>query len=152
MSTKSISEAIAALVNSIEAVGVFHPLERFAKSQKDLKEFYVVNGLINGGFVGQVARIKVSADGGGCYTVTTNWELLYYKSFVDADETGNDMNDLLDGIAEVFDSDLTIGGEVDTTITEQQAGIRLLNSQPAMFCGVLVHYAKMSLITEHTES
>jgi hypothetical protein len=150
-SSAQIRDAIVAIVSAVPGVGLFHEREKYTKTTSKLKDFYVTEGQIAGGFVRRVARRKESPDAGHTFVVFTTWELHYFCGFQEGADSEVEFDELLDAIDTAFDADQTLGGTVDTTVTDEQSGLRLLTSQPAMFAGVLVHYAKLRLISEHTE-
>ena len=151
MSTESIRQAIAATLQGIDGIGKVQSRERYAKTTTALKGFYAQGSKLKGGFVRRASRNRVSPDGGHTYVVTTNWEIHYLASFIDDDESEVEFDAMLDAIEQAFEEDQTLGGEVEATVTSQQAGVHVTSSQPAMFAGVLVHYAKLTLQTEHSE-
>ncbi len=150
-SSTQIRQAIATLVNGVAQVGKFYEREKYSKTTNKLKEFYVTDGVIGGGFVRRVARRKESPDAGHTFVVFSTWELHYFRSYQEDDDSEVEFDALLDAIDLAFDADQTLGGTVDTIVTDEQSGLRLLTSQPATFAGFLVHYAKLRLVTEHTE-
>lgn len=147
-----IRTAIASIVNSVDGAGLFHDREKYSKTTSKLKEFYVTDAVIAGGFVRRVGRRKESPDAGQTFVVFSTWELHYFRSFQEDEDSEVGFDALLDAMDAAFDADQTLGGTVDTIVTDEQSGLRLLTSQPAMFAGFLVHYAKLRLISEHSES
>lgn len=149
-SSEQIRTAILAVLNTVESIGLMYDREKYSKNAKQLAEFYVQDGLLSGGFIRRRSLVKESPDT-FTFIVKTNWEIELFRGFQESENSELAFDLMIDAIDEAFIADQTLGGVVDTTVTPDQAGIRLVTSQPAMFGGVLVHYAKLSLITEHTE-
>lgn len=145
MNYEAIRDAIKARLDDITDIGKIEPSERYAKSHRDLKVFYAVGDLIKGGFIRRTGFISKSPDD-YTYIEKSSWEIHYMHSWVDPD-SGDAFELMLDLIAREFEQDVTLGGVVQTTKEGDQAAIQLLNSGPAMFAGILVHNATMSLKT-----
>lgn len=149
-SSAQIRTAILAVLQDVEGIGLVYERQRYSKSSKTLMEYYVQDGVLSGGFISRKALKKASPEQ-QTFIVMTTWEIDLFRAFQESEESELAFDALIDAIDEAFIADQTLAGVVDATVTDEQAGIRLLTSQPAMFAGVLVHYAKLSLITEHTE-
>lgn len=65
------------------------------------------------------------------------------------DETQSELafDNLIEAARDAFREDETIGGAVETTTVDGQAGLQLDDSGPSMFAGVLCHHARLSLAT-----
>ena len=150
MSSDAIRDALQAVIAAVPEVGTVHDRERYANQQSKLAALYGYNGGIRGGFLRRAAYRKVSDDGGHDYTVTTDWEIHYFSSFLDEAESENEFNARIDDIDAALRADVTLGGAVESTVTPGQSGLALVSNQPAMFAGVLVHYAKLTVQTEHS--
>ena len=149
-SSAQIRTAILTVLQGVSGIGLVYERQRYSKSSKTLMEFYVQGGVLQGGFISRKGFKKVSPEG-HTFTVLTTWEIDLFRAFQESGDSELAFDAVIDSIDEAFIADQTLGGVVAATVTEEQAGIRLLTSQPAMFAGVLVHYAKLSLITEHDE-
>lgn len=152
MSSEIIRAAIVATLQAVPGIGLVHAREKYSKTVKKLTEFYLLNGKVAGGFIRRVSTRKESPDTGYTFVVFTTWEIHYFCSFIEDEDSEISFDSLLDAVDVAFQHDQTLNGTVDATVTDEQAGIRLMTSQPAMFAGVLVHYAKLRLVTEHTET
>lgn len=142
-----IRAAINTRLEAVPGIGKIQPFERFSKNNRTLKEFYAVGNKIDGGFVRRVRRNSISPND-TVFERTTHWEIVYIRSWRDSLQSSDKFNELLDAIAEAFETDVTLGGVVATTKENGQAAIQLINSVPAMFAGILVHYAVMTLTTK----
>ncbi|MDO9477665.1 MAG: hypothetical protein Q7L07_13220 [Pseudohongiella sp.] len=151
-SSEVVRGAILDVLNTVNGIGLMHERERYSGTSSKLKEFYVVDGELAGGFIRRVGQRRVTPDGGQTFLVISTWEIHYFRGFQDAGDSELAFDQTLDAIDRAFVLDPTLGETVDTVMGDEQAGIALLTSQPAMFAGVLVHYAKMRLMTEHTDS
>lgn len=146
MSTAAIRDKIVAKLTAIEGFGLVHRFERYAHKQSDFKALYETDGKVLGWFV---RRISVAEQQD---TTTYNgevmrWRIEGFMSLDDATETEITFDALIDAARAAFRSDLTLGGAVETTVVDGQAGLQLEDSGPAMFAGVLCHRARMSLAT-----
>lgn len=151
MATRAqIGEAIVAVLQGVAGIGLVYDRQRYSKSSKILVEFYVQSGVLNGGFVSRPSFKKASPEG---HTVIkyNSWEIDLFRAFQESGESELAFDAMIDAIDDAFDDNQTLDGVVDGIFGEEQVGIRLVKSQPAMFAGVLCHYAKLSLTTEHTK-
>lgn len=151
-SSDVVRSAILEVLQAVPDIGKVYERERYSGTSTKLKDFYVVNGELAGGFIRRTGRRRETPDGGHTFLVTTTWEIHYFKGFQEATDSERLFDQTLDAIDRAFVLEPTLGDTVDTIMGDDQAGIVLLTSQPAMFAGVLVHYAKMRLMTEHTDS
>lgn len=151
MTSDVVRSAIVDVLKTVPQIGQVHERERYSKNANRLKEFYVDEGVLAGGFVRRTAMRRQSPDGGYTFTVLTTWELHYFRAFSEDNDSESDFDQLLDAMDRAFVLDQSLGGTIDTIVGDEQAALQLLTSQPAMFAGVLVHYAKFRLITEHTD-
>lgn len=149
-SSEQIRAAMLGVLNTVDGIGRMYDREKYSKNTKGLTEFYVQDGMLAGGFIRRRSLVKDTPET-FTFIVRTNWEIALFRAFQESENSELAFDALIDAIDEAFIADQTLGGVVDTHVTPEQAGIRLITSQPAMFGGVLVHYAKLSLITEHTE-
>ncbi|MDX1491278.1 MAG: hypothetical protein R3332_08325 [Pseudohongiellaceae bacterium] len=149
-SSETIRSQMLAVLNSVDGVGNMYAREKYHKTAKELKNFYVTDDVLCGGFIRRKGLSKRTPDT-WTFIVKTYWEIELFKGFSEADDSELEFDTLIDSIGTAFVENQTLNNTVDSITTEEQAGIRLVSSQPAMFAGVLVHYAKLSLITEHTE-
>ena len=152
MSHSTIRAAIAAILATLPGIGKVFVRERYAKTEKELRDLFLVGGKINGWHVRRVGIWQTSPVLGR-WVVTTQWEIRGVLSFSDADESELDFDSLIDAAQDAFRADLTLGGVVATTVLGEKdddpAGLQLDDSGPVMFAGVLCHGAKFSLFTRH---
>lgn len=149
MSSAQIRTAVLAVLQGVDGIGLVYERQKYSKNAKSLVEYYVQDGVLQGGFITRRAFKKFSPEG-HTFVVMTSWEIDLFRAFQESEDSELAFDALIDEVDEAFIADQTLGGVVDATVTDEQAGIRLMTSQPAMFGGVLCHYAKLSLITEHT--
>ena len=63
------------------------------------------------------------------------------------DRVGDRLDRLIEAVRVAFRHDETLGGVVETTMSDGRAGPQLDDSGPAMFAGVLCHHARLTLST-----
>ncbi|MCU7934115.1 MAG: hypothetical protein KZQ99_04450 [Candidatus Thiodiazotropha sp. (ex Dulcina madagascariensis)] len=141
-----IREAIAALLETVPAVGQVHRFERYAKNRTDMRVFYQQGEQVLGWHIRRV-RTTEHSDYPGRWSRVYRWELRGYLSLDDESQTELQFDNVIEQICAVFRADDTLGGSVDTCIVGNEAGIQVLESYPVMFAGVLCHSARLALNT-----
>jgi len=151
-SSDVIRDAIVAVLERVPDIGRVYSREKYSRTLKKLEQFYVVDDVLAGGFVRRVAFQRVSPDGGHTFVVYTTWEIHYFRGFQEEESSELVFDQLIDAMDRAFVLDQTLGETIDTIVGEQQSALQLVSYQPAMFAGVLSHYARLRLVTEHTDS
>ncbi len=149
-----IRNAIVATINTVAGIGQVSGYERYAKQSADMLTFYRTQDdgggadKILGWHVRRVATREISPDVGR-YVVDHDWQIRGFMSLVDAEETELAFDALIEAVRDAFRDDDTLGGVVDSMITDERAGVQVSESVPVMFAGVLCHSARLSLTTRH---
>ncbi|MDF1622520.1 MAG: hypothetical protein P1V33_03500 [Pseudohongiella nitratireducens] len=151
-SSEVIRAAIVAVLETVPGIGKIHPREKYSRTTKKLAEFYITDEVLAGGFIRRVAFKRVSPDGGYTFVVYTTWDIHFFRGFQEAEDSELDFDALIDAMDRAFVLDQTLGETIDSIVGEEQSALQLVSSQPAMFAGYLTHYARLRLITEHTDS
>jgi len=142
----TIRAAIVAKLQGVPGIGLVHDYERFAKSNSDFQTLYTTAGALLGWHVRRVRTVERER-GIGTYTTDHLWRIAGFMALVDGAASEKAFDDLVEAIRTAFRADDELGGVVGTCIHEEFAGIRLDDSGPVMFAGVLCHGARMSLLT-----
>lgn len=146
MSTTAIRDQIVAKLTTVAGIGLVHRFQRYATKQSDFKALYESGGKVLGWFVRRVS-VTEREDVSSYNREVTRWRIEGVMSLDDAAETEIAFDNLIDAARDAFRADETLGGVVETTVVDGQAGLQLEDSGPAMFAGVLCHHARLSLAT-----
>jgi hypothetical protein len=155
MNVDLIRQAIVARLEQVEGIGIVHPFQRYAAQKGQLKDLYTMdmgNGVreLRGGNVRR--KRFVVTDETTTYTrVETTWGIELLRGLSDEDQSELDFDRLLDQARAQFRDDEDLGGVVETTTVNDRVGLQLDDSGPASFAGVLVHSARLTLMTQHVE-
>ncbi|GJM12791.1 MAG: hypothetical protein DHS20C12_11940 [Pseudohongiella sp.] len=147
-----VRNAIKAKIESVADVGTIQPRERFSKNNKELKAFYTTEigdtgeYKLIGGFLRRVTYAGQSAND-IYFTRKQAWEFHYLLGWDDENNSEEEFNEKIDAIAEAFETDTTLGNVTATVSSDGTPPLDLVQSGPAMFGGVLVHYAVMKINT-----
>jgi hypothetical protein len=155
--TDFVRDSIIAKLNTIPDIGQVHSYQRYAARTKNMADLYSYTPA--GATVAQlrgwfVRRVKVVDKFGPGWMVTedTQWLIRGYLAVEDSGASEKVFDGLIDQVrgafriyAELEDTQLTAGAF--TTRVENQSGASLEDSAPVLFCDVLCHSAKISLIT-----
>lgn len=148
----TIRTAIASMLSAIPNIGRVHTYERYAKAEKDFRAVYAQAAQVRGWNVRRKG-IWQSSPALGRWVVTCQWEIRGLMSISDAEASELEFDSLIDLAQEAFRNDETVLGTVSTTVlgeaADDPAGLQLVESEPALFCGVLCHSARLSLFTRH---
>jgi len=149
MSHRDIRQAIAGKLAAASAAAKVHQFERYAVSQKDFRAFYEQDGKVAGWFVRRVAwsetRVASTFD-----ILVETWRIRGFFSLDDDAQSELAVDDVIDALCDAFRNDETIGGAVDTTAVDGEAGLQGEDSGPVMFAGVLCHGVTMRLKTQRS--
>jgi hypothetical protein len=122
--------------------GRVHSYERYSKTVKDLIALYTDNGKLAGGFLKR-PKAKVTAGGSMGNGKVENYELILVRGWEDAEESQLKFDDALDNLMEEFSKSHRLGDW--TSLDGENIGFELMKNEPAMFGGVLVHYAVLAI-------
>lgn len=147
MSTEAVRSALASLLATIPAIGRVHDYERFAAREADFAAMFRPAGetVVKGWTIGRMGVVSRRALASGRTLVTSRWLLTGYRSLVDAERSEVELDGLVDAVIAAERGDPTLGGIVRGRPIDGQSGIRLAESGPVMFAGVLSHRAKLLL-------
>jgi len=150
---EQLREAIRAKVAGVAAIGQVHDYERYLKDQSKLRSLYLSSAQtgdrIYGWHIRRVRTFETLIDTGRNYT-DHFWRLRGFMSIEDADGTEKKFDIQIEAIRAAFRADPTLGQICDTHFQEanaNQGGVQLDESEPVLFCGVLCHAARLSLVT-----
>lgn len=153
MSEAAIKAAVVARLQAVDNVGRVHSYERYARLESTFKDLYGWSRgdgtkQLRGWFVRRTARAELSPMLGRRHVQTT-FALRGYLALDDEAATEQQFDALIDDVITAFRNDETLGGLVNTTVTPEGAGAQLVQSEPVLFCGVLCHSARLTLICLH---
>ena len=146
MSLDDIRGAIVARLAGIQGIGIVHPFQCHAVAQSDFRRFYETDGKVLGWFVHRVSTAE-REDTNTWNKVTHRWRIEGVMSLDDEAESEVAFDRLIEAVRDAFRHDETLGGVVETTMSDGRAGPQLDDSGPAMFAGVLCHHARLTLST-----
>lgn len=135
--------AIAAKLASVANIGVVHEYERYAKDEANFRALYAVGDRLSGWHIRRTARRETAVFN----EVLTTWEIRGFMALEDAAATELLFDEQIDRILDAWRADPTLGGAVLYPRDEAGAVPALVDSGPAMFCGVLCHAARLQLET-----
>lgn len=147
--TIAVRNAIAAKMLTVPGIGQVHGFERYTEELAKFKAIYVDAGRVLGWFIRRAGwREKTGSTG---HTVITyRWDIRGYMSLQDDLQSELAFDALVDQLAAAFRNDEFLGGAVDTTFTDGDAGLQLEDGGPVMFAGILCHSARLALFTRCT--
>lgn len=146
MSARNIRDAIAARLAGVDGIGAVHAYQRHAARDQELRDLYGREGRLLGWFVTRTAAAE-RADTNGYNRVVHRWRIEGVMSWSDTGESELAFDDLVEAAREAFRADGTLGGMVEAIAADGLSGLQLDIIGPAMFAGVLVHHARLSLAT-----
>ena len=152
-----VRAAIKAKLLTVANIGQVHGFERYAKTEKAMRDFYydVAQTRIIGWNISRVRFARTELDVGELRRVDF-WRITGFMGLEDADSTELLMDSLVEDIATAFKSDPTLGGNVDMILDggnpRNGYGIQADDMGPVMFAGHLCHRARLSLVTDTTET
>lgn len=149
---ETIRAAIVAKLAAVPNVGMTHDHEPYAKDLRALQALYAypIDGgqQLRGWFVQRVATPEMSLAIGRNWR-DVKWRIRGYMAL--AEEAGTELafDALIEALCDAVRGDETLGGVCASTVTDQAAGLQLVNAGPVMFAGVLCHAAELSLTTRY---
>jgi len=158
-SLEAVRAAIGAKMLAVPKIGVVHPYERYADSEKGFRALYAWRDEdapadeIRGWFIHRRAFREFERTS-STYRVETDWLLKGYMGLQDTRATMLIMDNLVSQLQVAFREDPTLGGAVERTRaqTEVPVGLQLVESGPYMFGGWLCHGVTLALTTTHYAS
>lgn len=124
------------------ALGMLHAYERYSTTTKTLAQFYQFEGRLQGGFLRRPAA-KVLAGGSSGNRQRQSFELVLFRSWQDDEESQLQFDEQLDALMADFTNSHRLVGW--SCVDGERLGFELVRNEPAMFAGVLVHYAVLRI-------
>jgi hypothetical protein len=153
-SLATIRAAILAKAAGVADIGVANDYERYSKEQSEMKAQYVatISGVkqLRGWNIRRFNTREISPDLGR-YIVTHAWDLRGYMALDDSAGSEKTFDNLVETLRDAFREDESLGGVVSTTVTDEAAGLQVIESGPVLFAGVLCHAARLRLFTVHQQ-
>ena len=143
---ETIRGAIVARLAAVPGIGAVHRYQRYTAWEPGLRRLYESNGTLLGWSVRRVATAE-RADAASYNQVVHRWRIEGVMSLNDEAASELAFDALIEAIRDAFRADETLGGAVETTAVDGQAGPQLEDSGPAKFSGVLCHHARLGLAT-----
>lgn len=151
-SVETLRAAIKAKFVAVSGMGTVHDYERYLKDQSKLASLYVnaAQGTrVYGWNIRRPRTVEMLVSTGRNFQ-DHYWRMRGYMSLDDGDGSEKLFDIQIEAIRDAFRSDPTLGGVCDTQFNEQnagQGGVQVEEHEPVLFCGVLCHAARLSLIT-----
>lgn len=152
-----IRAAIKAKLAGVANIGVVHDYERFAARENDFQALYkdVPSGRLLGWNFSRASTAELDLNNREVRRIHS-WSIRGLMSMDDADASEKLFDTLVESVATAFRADPTLGGLCDANKNLDQdfgpSGIQIDATEPVMFAGILCHRARLTLITETTES
>lgn len=130
-------------LKALNTLGQLHEFERYSKNTSDLAKLYAHNGIVAGGFL-RWTTAKTSMYALGAFEHRHVFELVLIRGWNDAEQSQLVFDQSIELLQTSFETDQRVG---DWICTESDAfGFELVRNEPAMFAGVLVHYAVLRIV------
>ena len=172
--TEAVRAWIVETLRGLDGIGRGHDHERYAPRDPALRTFYVREredgACLLGWFVRRASRTDERIGRAGTWRVVTRWTIRGYMALNDIDDAGDDacegdagngeaaaseiaLDALIDAMADAFRAAVR-QAECDRLLArapegENAGGLRLEESGPVMFAGVLYDDATLALTTTH---
>lgn len=134
---------LIARLKALNTLGQLHEFERYSKNISDLAKLYSQNGIVAGGFL-RWSTAKTSMYALGSIEHRHVFELVLIRGWNDAEQTQLVFDQSIEQLQAAFEADHRVG---DWSCMDSGAyGFELARNEPAMFAGVLVHYAVLRIV------
>lgn len=147
-----IRTAIKTKIETVGTVGVVHKHEPYAKSAADLAAKYKTGNpaRLHGWHIRRVSTREKLQDVARWH-VYVAWRIRGVMSLEEADSTEELFDTEIEAIRDAFRADDSLGGLIFSCINpdNDEVGVQLLDHRPALFAGVLCHFAELGLMTQH---
>ena len=147
---QQIRDAIAAKIAAVAGAGLVHTFERYTKRKAEFTALFVIGGTVNGWVIRRVGTRRTSP-GKGRVVVTHRWQLRYYRALDDASQSELAFDTTIETVAAAFRDDENLGGVVDGTVIDGEAGLQVEDTGPVFLGEVLCHGARLKLSTRQFE-
>jgi len=156
---ETIRAAIGERMKTVADIGVVHPYERYAKTEKDFQSLYlwkpdpeIEAHEMRGWFIRRVSRREIEKTATRTL-VAHDWQIAGFMALQDGRATELLMDNLVEQLCAAFRVDLTLDGLVEDrpVALDAPSGLQLVDSAPYMLGGVLCHGVKLTFTTSHYE-
>jgi hypothetical protein len=130
-------------LQALTALGKLHQYERYSKNMTELANLYSQGGVLAGGFL-RWASAKTRMYALGAYEHRHVFELVLIRGWNDAQESQLVFDQAIEQLMVAFETDQRIGDW--SCIDSDSFGFELVRNEPAMFGGVLAHYAVLRIV------
>lgn len=138
----SARTSLMARLEAFPALGKLHSYERYSKNSKDLTTLYTDSGKLAGGFLKRPrARVRPGSSMGNGRI--EQYELVLVRGWEDAEQSQLQFDNALDDLMENFADQHRVGEW--TSVDNDRIGFELVRNEPAIYAGVLVHYAVLAI-------
>lgn len=143
--------AIVAKLRSVEAIGIVHDEEPYARSEGDFRAMYAWDDgygepQIRGWFLRRTGTLERETAIGRTLN-TFSWEIRGFASLDSVRSTGKAFDDLVEAVRLAFRLDPQLGGAADPGPLSDRTGVQVADAGPVMFAGALCHSVKLQLQT-----
>lgn len=158
-STEIIRAAIGARIKAVPRIGVVHPYERYAATEKALATLLMwqppepaAPRELRGWFIRRLAR-RATEETHASTLVAIDWQIRGFMALRDGIASEIEMDALADAVIASIGADTTLGGLLDGLLPAPRAvGAQMVESGPYMFGGVLCHGVRIDWTTAHVET
>jgi predicted transposase YdaD len=151
-SDNDIQTAIVTALKSITAIGQVYSYEPFYRQAQDLAAAYLRNGKIRGWFVVRDALVELPATIGAIghfqNLIRTEWRITGFWETEEPGNSANDFHNMIDTMRIIFRENRNLNLSGVTTVTENRAGLEIIDTGLAQFCGSICHTVILGLTTE----
>ena len=147
MSLEIVRTAIVSLMQAVPGIGKVHAYERYAVQQRDFRDLYTTDGRLLGWHIRRVSSAERAVDTTQT-EVVHRWRIQGVCGLEDGAATEIAFDTLIENLRAAFRATPTLGGLVTDMTDGDLAGLQLDDSGAAMFAGVLVHQARLTLQTK----
>jgi len=129
-------------LNSLAILGQLHSHERYLKSEKALKDAFGDGGNLAGGFLRR-PRARIRPGGSMGNGDMQQFDLVLIRGWSDEQQSQLQFDNAIDAVMAEFANQHRVGSW--TSVDGDRIGFELMRNEPAMFVGVLVHYAVLNI-------
>ena len=147
-SLAEIRTALCALLASVPDIGHVYAFERYAREEAKFRELYIDhNNQLRGWHVRRAATQERTL-GIGRTLVKHTWRVRGYMALNDTLASELVFDTLIEALRDVVRADPGLGGLCQQNPADDgDDGLQVIDSSPALFCGVLCHTATLELST-----
>lgn len=152
MSLATIRTALCGLLAAVPNIGHVHAYERYAREEAAFRDLYVYQPAgepkqVRGWHVRRVATREWTLGVGRTVRQHT-WRVRGYMALADGQASELIFDSLVEALCDQVRADPTLGGLCQQNPADGgDDGLQVVDSSPALFCGVLCHTATLELST-----